>query len=1296
MASEHVDNLKITDDPILGPSIVNVTEANFTSPADTRRLLQEGDRRRHFGVTNMNAHSSRSHVIVRLNIEARKVATQPAKPLRQSWGKDKPTCFSTLNLVDLAGSERANKAGTSGQSLKEGSFINKSLLTLGTVIAQLSDESKSQAHIPYRNSKLTRLLSSALGGNAKTCMIACISPAQSNVHESLSTLRFASRAKSVVNHVRKNVFDDARTLAEMLTKQKAEFDMLKDELDRFRLSGGMEGPMKEKACLIAKKHVALRLVSMNYPRLLQMCATSERHRQLASKVRESMRSGVMGTKDILDVLDEQRELLVNYFPKASGTARVVAVFDRLLESDGSVYFNDGEDEDDPAITDGFSDPLFDLVDEETAELIETLRMRYEDLHNFAFMRISKLEHLNQHQVREIQSFASKLDQTTNSLKKAEVEISNFKESEVVLKKTIENQREQMEGIKLSSGDRNEKLQLKIEELVSANLAHEQTITDLQHVIGDKNFEIKKLETNCESLNVEIKTRSDELVAFQSESLKARNEQRRELERIRGSMSNMLRQGGETAKVLETQNAYLHKERELLRDELEGMRKTKNQLTHQNTLLRGESERYFSEFKNASAELQKLKAEMASTSEQLTTARLRLNRASAQCTTAEEKCEGLAKELAALQARLASSEELHTTERRRYKETTDDMLAKLRLELNAASTQVISYEEVVKNKDSEIQRLVNALQSEESRLESRLKVQMQQNDALAKELDAARQHSSSMIDKLTEESRELKVRLNELEKITFSVNSFLSKQKIDQEMRASPVDETFDDLEMYNIKDLDIDTIAVESPHVETKPLASGRSTTPSTRRLGWGFDAEVNEETESAKIVRTEPESKPKSRVSTSPSQLYPPRFASMDAYVQGSPLTRTATSVAGKSMQTSYSLSTFQRTESQVSSASSSPERYATTRNDGKLGSTASSRFDEVLDVEAAKMSARYQRVRFSLKVLDTSLRHALTDDSVLRNYMAAATETHIMDASSSHRDADRMRYNVNLLQGRLEEASAEIDELRQKYGEAKSLILKLERDLSDASGSIGDARIQEQRLITERDALSSQVVLLRAELETSHQEAEGLRYDRKSLQLRVAELSHELEAAGMSHEFLRIKLDQQLQQLSVVKAQRDELAKQYMGDRSRFESDEFGVDDLVSSLDDNNLNGEVGYDGNENVDEEGDDFGIGFGRYNTDPPTSRSFASRQSSTFPKPSSPSSYQHLMLNKSSNSPNVRGELHAKSVNFSGMDSSFRVAPSASLRSLSNFTPMKLDNSSRPSTAAASSPTVFSAGRIPWN
>jgi centromeric protein E len=233
--------LKIVDDPTLGPVLPNITEKFFTAASDVKRILAEGEARRHFGVTNMNAHSSRSHVLVRLSIESRRVATalQQGQQLRKDWGRDKPTSISTLNLVDLAGSERANKSGTSGLALKEGSYINKSLLTLGTVISSLSEGKTS--HVPYRDSKLTRLLSAALGGNAKTCMLTCISPAAVNANESLSTLRFAARAKRIVNSAKKNEFLDHKALGHKLVAARKEIELMHEQLRSARESPEIKG-----------------------------------------------------------------------------------------------------------------------------------------------------------------------------------------------------------------------------------------------------------------------------------------------------------------------------------------------------------------------------------------------------------------------------------------------------------------------------------------------------------------------------------------------------------------------------------------------------------------------------------------------------------------------------------------------------------------------------------------------------------------------------------------------------------------------------------------------------------------------------------------------------------------------------------------------------------------------------------------------------------------------------------------------------------------------------------------------
>ena len=138
--------------------------------------------------------------------------------------------MSKIHLVDLAGSERADATGATGKRLKEGAHINKSLVTLGSVISALADvssgaeNSKKPHFIPYRDSVLTWLLKDSLGGNSKTIMIATISPADVNKGETLSTLRYANRAKNIIN--KPTVNEDANV--KLIRELRAEIDRLKD------------------------------------------------------------------------------------------------------------------------------------------------------------------------------------------------------------------------------------------------------------------------------------------------------------------------------------------------------------------------------------------------------------------------------------------------------------------------------------------------------------------------------------------------------------------------------------------------------------------------------------------------------------------------------------------------------------------------------------------------------------------------------------------------------------------------------------------------------------------------------------------------------------------------------------------------------------------------------------------------------------------------------------------------------------------------------------------------------------
>ena len=187
-------NLKVREHPSQGPYVQDLSKHLVGDYREILNLMEQGNNLRTTASTNMNDTSSRSHAIFTITfVQAAYLEGMPHET------------ESKIHLVDLAGSERANATGATGQRLKEGAHINKSLVTLGSVISALAEASNQKAsssstkHIPYRDSTLTWLLKDSLGGNAKTIMIAAISPAEVNHSETLSTLRYANRAKNIIN-----------------------------------------------------------------------------------------------------------------------------------------------------------------------------------------------------------------------------------------------------------------------------------------------------------------------------------------------------------------------------------------------------------------------------------------------------------------------------------------------------------------------------------------------------------------------------------------------------------------------------------------------------------------------------------------------------------------------------------------------------------------------------------------------------------------------------------------------------------------------------------------------------------------------------------------------------------------------------------------------------------------------------------------------------------------------------------------------------------------------------------------
>ena len=213
---------EIKEDPGKGIFIKGLTDVIVESEADLQAMLDKGASVRSVAATLMTESSSRSHSILSVVVEM--------SSKDKDTGKDHIRA-GKLNLVDLAGSERQKKTGATGAQLKEGIKINLSLSSLGNVISALA-ENKGK-HIPYRDSKLTRLLQDSLGGNTKTLMVAAISPADYNYDETMSTLRYANRAKNIQNKPKVNE-DPKDTL---LREYKEEIERLRKLLQE-QMAGG--------------------------------------------------------------------------------------------------------------------------------------------------------------------------------------------------------------------------------------------------------------------------------------------------------------------------------------------------------------------------------------------------------------------------------------------------------------------------------------------------------------------------------------------------------------------------------------------------------------------------------------------------------------------------------------------------------------------------------------------------------------------------------------------------------------------------------------------------------------------------------------------------------------------------------------------------------------------------------------------------------------------------------------------------------------------------------------------------
>ncbi|KAK8480438.1 hypothetical protein V6N13_056955 [Hibiscus sabdariffa] len=417
-----------------GITLSGVTEAEVRTKEEMASNLARGSLSRATGSTNMNSQSSRSHAIFTISMEQKKISSC-ISGVNNDMGDD--ILSAKLHLVDLAGSERAKRTGANGTRLKEGININKGLLALGNVISALGDEKKRKegGHVPYRDSKLTRLLQDSLGGNSKTVMIACVSPADTNAEETLNTLKYANRARNIQN---KAVINRDPTAAQFQT-MRSQIEHLQAELLFYRGDGNTSfDELQHKVSLLEASNGELR------QELQERRLTSERlaQRALEAQVEKDklmMQIGAVRNGKSWDEIQSNQnqdfDLMKTYLLKIQelegelvrlkslNSSKSLQISDCVDEdgtsknslfSSGNDYLSSDENEDNEKEIEHST--LQEKLDRELMELDRRLEQKEAEMRRFTSSGTSVLKHLYEKKVNELEHEKRALQKEIEELK----------------------------------------------------------------------------------------------------------------------------------------------------------------------------------------------------------------------------------------------------------------------------------------------------------------------------------------------------------------------------------------------------------------------------------------------------------------------------------------------------------------------------------------------------------------------------------------------------------------------------------------------------------------------------------------------------------------------------------------------------------------------------------------------------------------------------------------------------------------------------------------------------------------
>ncbi|KAK9758401.1 hypothetical protein RND81_01G227200 [Saponaria officinalis] len=453
-----------------GICLSGVTEPVVTSQQEMASFLARGSIARATGSTNMNSQSSRSHAIFTISIEQKKIAQCPTgSGAGADLGDD--ILSAKLHLVDLAGSERAKRTGADGMRLKEGIHINKGLLALGNVISALGDEKKRKegGHVPYRDSKLTRLLQDSLGGNSKTVMIACVSPADTNAEETLNTLKYANRARNIQNKAVVN----RDPVAAQMQRMRSQIEQLQAELLFYRGDASVSFEelqiLKHKISLLegsnAELQRELRERSINCELLSRRALDAQVEKDKLIIKLEAVRNG-KSWDEIESMGNQELDLVQSYLSKIQELEGELIRLQNLntMNRTGSPDFFDSDDAVRPSKNAYFasladlssvSDRMVTTGDEFEIKELEAKELEHSSLQETLDMELKELDKKLQQKEAEMKRFAG--GETTVIKQHYEKKVLELEHEKKVLQKEIEDLRHKLGNISSASDDGAQKL-----------------------------------------------------------------------------------------------------------------------------------------------------------------------------------------------------------------------------------------------------------------------------------------------------------------------------------------------------------------------------------------------------------------------------------------------------------------------------------------------------------------------------------------------------------------------------------------------------------------------------------------------------------------------------------------------------------------------------------------------------------------------------------------------------------------------------------------------------------------------